>query len=391
VLRDRIRGLKAYSNRQKVVSLDQADRDTIAFAREDETACGVIFKVREGKVIGRHHYYISGVAGAGNDEILEAIVQRYYIDVDTIPPEILLPHLFAGCATLETWLGEKRVGKVKIVGPETEDETMLVGFATRNAKFLLDDVKLKTAAREGAVPHSVASLQKDLRLQDPPRRIECFDISNIQGADAVASLVVFHDGKPRKGEYRKFRLRSVSGPDDVAGMREVIHRRYSRVVEEKKDLPDLIIVDGGKGQLSAAVATLRMLEHEEIPIIGLAKRLEEVFVPAQSDPLLLPRASSSLRLLQRIRDEAHRFAVTFHREVRTKRTLRTELDLIAGIGKKRARELLEAFGSVQGVKFATEEQLAEIVGQRVAENIREHFETSDAVESTGHEGPATGG
>jgi excinuclease ABC subunit C len=238
-------------------------------------------------------------------------------------------------------------------------------------------LKIQRMKRTDFVPHAVKALQRDLHLERTPRRIECFDISNIQGADAVASMVVFVDGKPRKSEYRKFRIRTVEGANDFASMKEVVERRYRRVQQEGGTMPDLVMVDGGKGQLSSALDVLRSLDLSGQPIIGLAKRLEEVYVPGRSDPELIPKASSGLRLLQQLRDEAHRFAVTYHRTVRSKRTLQTELDLIEGIGKKRAQELLEAFGSVQGVKFATAEQLAEIAGEKVAQKIREYFGSSD--------------
>ena len=195
-------------------------------------------------------------------------------------------------------------------------------------------------------------------------------------------MVVFVDAKPRKSDYRKFKIRSVQGPNDFASMQEVIDRRYSKVLQEEDPMPDLIMVDGGKGQLSSAVEILKNLGVESVPMIGLAKRLEEVFVPNQTDPVLIPRTSSGLRLLQQIRDEAHRFAITYHRTLRSKRILQTELDLIKGIGKKRAAELLEAFGSVQGVKFATEEQLAEIVGEKVARKIRDYFGEEDSEKSS---------
>jgi len=273
--------------------------------------------------------------------------------------------------------------------------------------------------QKDAVPYAVKALQKDLRLANAPRRIECFDISNIQGADSVASMVVFVDGRPRKSEYRKFKVRSVEGPDDFASMREVIQRRYSRVLDEQGTLPDLLVVDGGKGQLSSALDVLERLHLREprltirrasdppggipqpptrdsggvrdFPVIGLAKRLEEVFIPGSQDPQSIPKSSSGLKLLQRIRDEAHRFAITYHRTVRSKRTLRTELDLIEGIGKKRAKELLEMFGSVQGVKFATEEQLAELVGEKVAGKIKEYFSEDERVDSTSPDGVSAAG
>jgi excinuclease ABC subunit C len=239
-------------------------------------------------------------------------------------------------------------------------------------------LELQRIKRGEFIPHSVKALQRDLRLKVAPRRIECFDISNIHGSDAVASMVVFEDAKPKKSEYRHFKIRTVSGPDDFASMREVIRRRYTRLVQEESRLPDLIVVDGGKGQLSSAVEVLQQLGVENVPVVGLAKRLEELFVPGSSEPLVVPRTSSGLRLLQQIRDEAHRFAVTYHRTVRSRRILQTELDLIKGVGKQRAKELLEAFGSVQGVKFATEEQLADIVGPAVARKIQEYFLDTEA-------------
>ncbi|MCX5729609.1 MAG: hypothetical protein NTZ28_12380 [Nitrospirae bacterium] len=200
----------------------------------------------------------------------------------------------------------------------------------------------------------------------------------MQGSDTVASMVVFVDAKSRKSEYRKFKIRSVVGPDDFASMREVVERRYTRLVEESGVMPDLIMVDGGKGQLSSAVQVLQRLGLNSVPIIGLAKRLEEVFVPEEGEPLTIPRTSSSLRLLQQVRDEAHRFAITYHRQLRSKRILNTELDLIKGIGKTRAKELLEAFGSVQGVKFATEEQIGEIVGAKLAAEVKDYFTEAEA-------------
>ena len=278
---------------------------------------------------------------------------------------------------IQTWLAGQRKAPVNVDVPKAGDKLKLVGMVKKNAEFLLEELQLQKLKRGDFVPHSVQSLQRDLRLAVPPRRIECFDISNIQGSDTVASLVVFVDAKPKKSEYRKFKIRSVEGPDDFASMREVVERRYSRLIEAGGTSPDLIVVDGGKGQLSSAVEVLGQLNYTSTPIVGLAKRLEEVFFPGQSDPLLIPRTSSSLKLLQQIRDEAHRFAITYHRTLRSKRILNTELDLIKGIGKQRAKELLESFGSVQGVKFATEEQIAEIVGPKLASEIKEFFTDAD--------------
>ncbi len=377
VLRDRIKGLEAYSEKQKAVALDPIDRDIVASVAEGDDACGVVFKIRDGKMIGRQHYYMSNVEGKSDDEILETLLQQYYLEADFIPKEIFLSSPIENAEAVQRWLTDKRGDAVTLTCPTEGEEAKLVRLSQSNAKFLLDELKIQKMKRADYVPHAVKALQRDLRLPRLPRRIECFDNSNIQGSDPVASMVVFVDGKPKKSEYRKFKIKSVVGPDDFASMREVIERRYTRVVNEGLERPDLIMVDGGKGQLSSALDVLAKLGMHDQPIIGLAKRLEEVFVPGKSEPEAIPKTSSGLRLLQQIRDEAHRFAVTFHRSLRTKRTLQTELDLIAGVGKKRAQELLEAFGSVQGVKFATPEQIAEVVGEKVAAKIVEYFAASD--------------
>ena len=264
-----------------------------------------------------------------------------------------------------------------------------------NAQYMLDELKLQRLKRE-FIPNSVTSLKRDLRLTKLPRRIECFDISNIQGTDTVASMVVFYDGKPKKNDYRKFKIQTalneVGKPDDFASMREVIYRRYSKPIPQpppskeegaeeaasskKNDLmpmPDLIVVDGGKGQLSSAVKVLTDIGFRDLNIIGLAKRLEEVYVPNASDAQSIPKTSSGLKLLQRIRDEAHRFAITFHRSLRDKRTLKSELEDIKGIGKKTAQKLLTEFGSVEKIKQAIKENFDEFekkAGKKVAEKVK---------------------
>ncbi|MBS4028388.1 MAG: excinuclease ABC subunit C [Ignavibacteriales bacterium] len=428
-VRDRVRGLLQYAEKQKVVDTDLSDRDVFALAIDGDDACGVIFKIREGKILGKRHYYLSNVEGKGEPEIVEQLMERYYLEADYIPEEIFLPTEIENEETICKWLNERRaeskergVRSVEIVVPKIGDKAKLIAMCATNAKLLLQDLKLQKEKQKDFIPHSLRSLQRDLRLPKPPRRIECFDNSNIQGSDAVASMVVFVDGKPKKSEYRKFKIKTVVGADDFASMKEVVFRRYKRVLEENLALPDLIVIDGGKGQLSSAITALNELQitnyelritNYELPItngvtenwsdgvekpqipnrkplrkesfgqttvIGLAKRLEEIFLPNESEAILLPKTSSSLKLLQQIRDEAHRFAVAFHRLLREKRTLQTELDLIHGIGKKRAKELLEVFGSVQGVKFATEEQLAGVVGEKVASTIKEYFEV-EAVET----------
>jgi len=372
-IRDRLKAIEVYNERQKVVDAKAEDRDIIAIAARGDDAAAVIFKVREGKVLGSRHFYLNNAEDKKEEELLEALMERYYLESDDIPPQILLPAVVESESLIRSWLAARAGFEVSMDVPKAGDKAKLIAMVRNNAQYLLDDLEVQRLKRGETFPHAVGALQKDLRIESPPRRIECFDISNTQGTDSVASLVVFVDGKPKKSEYRKFKIKTVEGADDFASMQEVVQRRYTRILEEGTPMPDLIMVDGGKGQLSSAREILRKLGLERQPIIGLAKRLEEVYVPAQSDPLSIPKTSAGLKLLQQIRNEAHRFAITFHRTLRSKRILHTELDLVKGVGKARAKELLEAFGSVQGVKFASEEQLAEIVGAVVAGRIKEYF------------------
>jgi excinuclease ABC subunit C len=387
MFRDRIRELEVYSSKQKVVDIEESDRDFLAVASEQDDACAVIFKVREGKMIGRQHFYMTSVEDVPEPELIEALTKRYYLDAPDVPAEVIVSSELNDKPVLEEWLSARRAAPVKIIVPEEEELARLLRMCGKNAKFLLDELKLQKMKQKDFVPHAVQSLQKDLRLKTLPRKIECFDISHFQGTETVASMVVFEDGKPKKSEYRKFKIQTVAPGevDDFRSMREVVRRRYSRVIDEQQALPDLILIDGGKGQLSSAVEILTELKLTDQAIVSLAKRLEEVFVPHESDPIIIPKSSTALRLLQQVRDEAHRFAITFHRSLRDKRTLQTELDQIKGVGKKRAQELLEAFGSKQGVKFATAEQLAEIVGEKVAAAIVDYFLRVDE-ESSGTEG-----
>ncbi len=376
IIRDRMNALNVYSEKQKIVDSTETDRDIIALVSKDDEACAVIFKMREGKMIGSQHIYLSNTSGKPFSELLEAVLERYYLEQEDIPPEMFLSAEISNTEIIQDWLEKKSGHPVNMQFPKSGDKVKLVALVRTNAQFWLDELELLRLKRGDIIPHSLKALQRDLHLIAPPRRIECFDISNIQGSDTVASLIVFEDGKPKKSEYRKFRIRTVEGPNDFASMQEVVERRYERLLQEKSILPDLIMVDGGKGQLSSAIEVLHKLELHAVPIIGLAKRLEEVYLPNQNESVQLPRTSSGLRLMQQIRDEAHRFAVTFHRSVRTKRIIQTELDMIQGVGKKRAKKLLETFGSIQGVQVATEEQLLTIVGKKVTKNILKYFNDS---------------
>jgi excinuclease ABC subunit C len=314
LLRDEIKSISTFQSRQKVADEFLSDRDLITVAAEDNDACGVVFNVREGKITNRQHFYLNGTDNVGRDEILISFLKQYYLRTDYIPDEVFLDLDIPELPNIKTWLSTKKGKKVEIVTPKKGRKAKLMGMVARNARLLLDDLlnQKHQTAKDWIAP-SIKALQKDLNLGRLPRRIEAFDISNIQGTDAVASMVVFENGKAKKSEYRKYKIKTVEGPDDFASMAEVVERRMSRLLREEKTLPDLILVDGGKGQLSAAVHVLKRLSIPDQPIIGLAKRLEEVFVPGVSDPQNIPKSSSSLRLLQRVRNEAHRFAVAYHR------------------------------------------------------------------------------
>ena len=374
-VRDKIEILEKYRNKQKVALPDQEDRDVFALAKEEDDACAVVFKIREGKVINRIHFFLSSVQHQTSAEVLEYFINQYYSRSDEIPRELFLSEAIRQKELIESWLGSRVDYKVSILVPKIGEKKKLMTLCEKNAAYLLEELKLQRMKSKDYVPHSLRSLQRDLRLDKVPRHVECFDISNIQGSDPVASMVCFINGKPKKSAYRKFAIRGKSTPDDFAMMKEVISRRYSRLIKEKKDMPQLIVVDGGKGQLSSAVTVLKSLGLADQPVIGLAKRLEEIFFPGVSEAQILPRTSSSLRLLQQIRDEAHRFAVTFHRQKRKKRTLTSRLDEISGVGPGRRNALLSKFGSVNKIKALS---LEELIGEgklpaTLARKIYDHF------------------
>ncbi len=369
----KLEAIKVYTEKQKMVSFELIERDIIAAVSEGDDGCGIIFKVRDGKLIGKQHFYLSNVAERTESEMVGTLIERYYINAEYIPPEIFLSAEPDDIEFSDNLLKSRRGGDVKIVVPADGEDLKLIRMCRANAKFMLDELKIQKEKSKETVPYTLQALQRDLRLPALPRRIECFDNSNIQGSDPVASMVVFVEGKPRKSDYRKFKIKTVVGPDDFASMEEVIGRRYTRVIQEGGQLPDLIVVDGGKGQLSAAVETLRSINLPNQPIVGLAKRLEEVFLPGEIESVLLPRTSSALKLLQHIRDEAHRFAITFHRSLREKRVISTQLTEIDGVGAVKATKLLREFGSAKGVEAASLEQLAAVVGMKSARSIREFY------------------
>jgi len=373
ILRDKIKALEIYTSKQSVVSFEPIDRDIFAIAHDGEDACAVLFKVRDGKLVGSQQFFMTGVAYKEEKEIIETLLKQYYLNSEYVPSEILIPEEIEEKNPIEKWLSERKNSNVKIRTPENEDESRLMSMCKINARYHLDEYRIqKIKAKEKFAPGVLIELQKELHLDRLPRRIECFDISNIQGSDIVASVVVFENGKPKKSEYRKFKIRSISGkPDDFASMEEVIMRRYSRILNEGGKMPDLIVIDGGKGQLSSALKSLEKLGIKNQPIIALAKKFEEIYFPNLESPQSLPKSSPALYLLQRIRNEAHRFAITFHRDVREKRVISTRLLEVEGIGEKRAQILLSKFGSIEGIKQAPIEELEKIVGKKVARNLKE--------------------
>jgi excinuclease ABC subunit C len=408
-IRNKIQSLEVYTERQKVVSEDLLDKDIFAFVKEENDACAMVLNIRDGKVIGKRHFYIDNVEekmeAGGEDEILESMIFKYYSENNFIPDEIYLQKELENTDAITEWFGQKFDKKVDISVPQRGDKVKLVSMVKANAQYMLDELKLQRLKRE-FIPHSVTSLKRDLRLTKLPRRIECFDISNIQGTDTVASMVVFFDGRPKKTDYRKFKMRSslneVGKPDDFASMREVIYRRYIKIAQpeavslndnieitnhksQTSDskgwdvVPDLIVIDGGKGQLSSAVQVLNDIGLKNMNIIGLAKRLEEVFLPEHNEAQSIPKTSSGLKLLQRVRDEAHRFAITFHRSLRDKRTLKSELESIKGIGKKTAQKLLTDFGSVEKIREDIKNNYEEFenkAGKKISERLKEFFNSN---------------
>ncbi|MDA1027734.1 MAG: excinuclease ABC subunit UvrC [Bacteroidetes bacterium] len=383
-LRDQVQALEKYSERQKVVAGDLADRDLFALHvdREENAACGITFQMRDGKIVGRRTQYLTRIDESPEEELMQMVVERYYTESSFFPDEVVLSVSCADLGPVEELLKEKKGKKVTFVVPQRGDKAGLIGIVEKNAQLMLEEYKVaRQKKNEGKVPHAVTKLKADLSLPRLPRRIECFDISHLGGTDVVASCVVFVDGIPKKSEYRTFKVQTVGGgvSDDFQSMREVVGRRYSKMVQENGPWPDLVVIDGGKGQLSSAVLALDEVEaYGKFPVVGLAKRLEEVFFPGDTESVIIPKDSASLQLLQRTRNEAHRFAVTFQRKQRTKSTLQNELEEIEGIGPKTAKKLIRVFGSVKRVREAPVDDLSREVGTHLAHLIVNHFGKSKA-------------
>ncbi len=370
-LRDSLRWLDQVEAPATVESVGTGDADVIGYARDADDAVGVLFRVREGRVISREHRFLDNVADEADDTILEAFLVRYYLPAEGRARRVVLPFPPAEFSPIEALLPETRWAV-----PQRGMARRWLDLAERNARHLLESLRLESFETDERAEDPVYALGRDLGLLTVPRTLVCIDISTNQGKDTVGSLVCFEGGRPHKSEYRKFKIKGVGQQDDFAAIAEVVTRYLTRRRDSGEPLPDLMVIDGGKGQLSAAVSAAESVGCPEIPMIGLAKKEEEIFFPGRSDSLRLQRRSPSLRLLQRARDEAHRFGLAYNRTRRSARTITSALLDIPGVGPERRSRLLEAFGSLAGVRSASVAEIAEVKGfstamaTRVAEQLR---------------------
>lgn len=409
-LRDQLQAIEKVHEGQKVLHLSNENVDVIALAQEARDAWVEVFFIRQGKLVGRENFLMHRSDGDEPAEVLAAFVKQFYTANPYVPRSVLLQHLPDDMAAIEAWLRSKRQGAVRLHVPQRGEKRRLVEMVSQNAEQGLKQLRIRRIHESSNNDRAMEELQEALSLPELPRRIECYDISNIQGTNAVGSMVVFEEGKPRTDHYRRFRIKSVAGVDDYSMMREVLTRRFKRLSDERKKggalqaaegdhsvptapptapgksqnqkdsdawgiIPDLVLIDGGKGHLGAALQVFLELGINDIPLSSLAKENEELFVPYVSDPIVLPRNAQGLFLVQRLRDEAHRFAITFHRERRSKKSVQSTLDMVPGIGPKRKRMLMRRFGSVRGVRDATVEEIAAVPGltMTVARAIKDHI------------------
>lgn len=340
-------------------------RDIFSFVERGETGCAVVIRVREGLVLDRQHFILQ-LSKMDEEGVGPSFLTQYYTHQDQIPSEILLPVEIPENALFEGWLSKKRGGTVKILFPKRGEKVRLLKLAQKNAELKLIEELGKQQVLRGSVHPAVSALQRELGLKKLPRRIEGFDISHLMGTDTVASMVLFFDAKPQKKEYRHYKIEDIQKPDDFASMHQVVTRRMRRLKEEGKERPDLLLIDGGKGQLSAASKALKEQGIKDQAVIALAKRLDEVFLPGRKDSVMIQKTSPAIKLIQRIRDEAHRFGLSYQKIRRGKRVLASPLDTVKGIGTVRKEKLLRKFGSVKRIKAAGVDEIAKVVGEKVA-------------------------
>ena len=378
VLRDQVAAIQKFEEERtvKVASGRLTDLDAIAVAMAANETWVEVFFVRRGKLIGRDHFFMEGPQDDTPGAVIAQFVQQFYATALEVPPTILVQHEppAEDALLLQNFLRQRRAAAVRLYRPQRGENRRLMQVVAENAAEGLAQHRVKWLNRSDAIQGALAQLEEELSLPAPPIRMECYDISHIQGSSLVGSMVVFDDGKPRTRDYRRFKIKAVDGVDDYASMKEMLTRRFKRLSQSianpdpdgKVDgwgvMPDLVIIDGGKGHLSAAREVMLYLGLEQIPLCSLAKENEEIFVPHTPEPILLPRDSQALYLMQRIRDEAHRFAITYHRQLRSRNSLKSPLDMVTGIGAKRKRMLLRRFGSLQGIKEASVEDIAAVPG-----------------------------
>jgi excinuclease ABC subunit C len=360
-LRDWLAALENLTQKQKVISADPLNRDIIGLAVEDDAGVMVVFQVRAGRMLGRFHYRLTKLRDETAEDILESALERYYTNPVSLPEDVMLPFALPQDDWLTDLLRDRAGRKVSILVPARGEKAHLIELARRNAELLLQEQQLARQSRD-RIPVALHALQEQFKLAAPPDVIAAFDISTLQGTDKVASMVVFHNGRAARSQYRKFKIRTVEQQDDFACMREAVLRRFTRLVRENQPRPDLVLIDGGKGQLAAALEALAEAGVPDQPVFGLAKRLEEIYLPGDPEPHYLPRTSSALKLLQQIRDEAHHFAITYHRQLRGKRIVRSSLDEIPGVGPSRRKALMRHFGSINKLREATLDEIRQVDG-----------------------------
>ena len=381
LLRDRVTAIERTTDRQEMHAYKGDDFDALGAAIAEGDAAVQLLRVRDGTVVGRDHFFLEGTEGATSAEVLGSFLRQHYAAAATFPPEIVVPEAIPDAATFVVFAEEKRGTHVELHVPQRGKKRRLIELAVRNAQDALEQERVRWLADRGKTDSALTELQLALGLEGPPKRIECFDVSHVQGTSVVSSMVVFEDGRPARHAYRRFRAKLGDRNDDFANMRDTLRRRFNRSsvrsgTEASWPIPDLVILDGGKGQLSSGIAALSDAGLLQVPIVALAKEREELFLPGRPDPVVLPPRSQGLFLVQRVRDEAHRFAVTYHQQVRGKQAIRSVLDEIQGVGPAKKRALLRTFGSVQAMREASESDLAAVagVGLALAERIKQAIE-----------------